>query len=302
MRNVIYFALAAMVVTLILPAYAKAQPIQLTDDAAHTITLQQPAQRIISLYPAFTDMLVAMGAEGQLVGKTQNDIHPGLASVPSVGTHMRPSVEIITALQPDVVIQLEGRDEAALLAGQLERLGITVVRFNLGSFTDIFACLQRLGILTGHSDQASALVQTMQKDLADIAAVVAQQATQPTVFFEVRYPNLLGAGGGSMVQDIISRAGGVNVLAQYPEKMVRLNEESLVALNPTVYVLQQGGMNKSPVLPPQRPHFAKLGAVVNNHWYVVDEALFSRPGVHSVQAVRVLVQLFYPAALVPVAK
>ena len=103
------------------------------------------------------------------------------------------------------------------------------------------------------------------------------------VFYEVRYPNLLAAGRASIVDEIIRHAGGRNVL-DAPQKLVRCNEEMLVALDPEAYILQQGPMNPAPQAPAERPHYRGLSAVRSGRVLLVDEHLFARPGPRSVEA------------------
>ena len=78
--------------------------------------------------------------------------------------------------------------------------------------------------------------------------------SRPKVFFEIRYPNLLGAGTASMVNDIIERAGGVNCLT-VPKKIARLNLEAVIAADPDVYLVQQGPMNPNPEKVTERPNY-----------------------------------------------
>jgi iron complex transport system substrate-binding protein len=113
------------------------------------------------------------------------------------------------------------------------------------------------------------------------------------VFFEVRYPNLLGAGRGSIVNDIIRRAGGLNCLGD-GKKMVRIGMESLIQKNPEAYVVQEGPMNRNPSPPADRPHFRVLDAVKQGKVLFVEEQVFSRPGPRSVEAVELLATFLHP--------
>ena len=265
------------------PMASAAQPVSITDDAGNSVTLAAPATRIIPLYTGLAETLVAMGLEDRLIARTASDtdITPTL---PSVGTHLRPNPELIAGIQPDLVVLVEGRDEAAATAALLSGMGIPVARFRLGSFADLFSCITRLGVLTGTEDTAKALVDQYTKRVERLRAAAKVLPRSPSVFFEVRYPNLLGAGKGSILTDIISVAGGRNCLEEYPDKLVRLSEETLVSLDPDIYLVQQGAMNKDPQPLAERQHFRALGAVQNGHVFTVSESLFSRPGPSSIGA------------------
>ena len=248
-----------------------------------TLRLERPAQRIIALYGAFNEILLALDARGTLVARTAADAAiPGLQDLPAVGTHMRPNAELVAARRPDVVLQLAGRQEVLTQTGALEAVGIPVLVYEMQSFEQLFAVTRALGRLTGREARAEALVADWQRRLA---ALEQRYAGQPPVrvFYEVRYPNLLAAGRASIVDEIIRHAGGRNVL-DAPQKLVRCNEEMLVALDPEAYILQQGPMNPAPQAPAARPHYRGLSAVRSGRVLLVDEHLFARPGPRSVEA------------------
>ena len=123
-----------------------------------------------------------------------------------------------------------------------------------------------------------------------VAAALPPENERPSVFFEVRYPNLLGAGADSMVDDVVRHAGGRNCL-DGQKKFVRLGEEELLRLDPQVYLVQRGPMNPDPVAPADRPHFRALRAVKDGRVYIVDEGAYSRPGPRAVEAVERLARL-----------
>ena len=290
--------LAAFVLTM--PVSLRAETSQnqpsIVDDAGRTITLNGPARRIIALYGGFNEILAAMGLEDRIIARTKADTQPAsIAALPSIGTHMRPNTEIITALGPDCILQLGGRKQASETQQILESLGFPVVFFQPSSFAELFDVIRRIGVLTDSPQAAQALVAGMEKRLDAVARAVAHEPARPTVFFEVRYPNLLGAGARSIVSDIVTHAGGTNVLAN-DMKLVRLSEEELIRLDPQVYVMQTGPMNPTPVPMHERIHFATLRAVKDGRLLTVDEHAFSRPGPRAVDAVEELAKFLHPQA------
>lgn len=260
-----------------------ATPIIVSDDTGHEVRLRQPARRVIALYGAFNELLLALGAGDVLAARTVADAAvPGLEHLPAIGTHMRPNAELVVAQSPDLVIQLAGRNEALLQTESLRALGLDVLVFEMNSFEQMFAVLHKLGRLTGREAEAAALVATWQKRLAALEARYAN-AVPVSVFYEVRYPNLLGAGGGGIVNDMIQRAGGRNVIAD-EKKLVRFNEEALLAADPDVYIMQRGPMNPAPQPLEQRQHYKSLRTAREGRVFVVDEDRFSRPGPRAVDA------------------
>lgn len=266
--------------------YAQAQ-VSITDDFGKEVVLQKPAKRIVALYGSFNEILYAMGQGKLLVARTAADNYPSqILALPSIGTHMRPNVEMITALKPDLVLQMSGRPKAITVLKPLEKFGIASAVFKVSSFADLYSVIDRLGVLTGESKAASGLINNMKHRL-DVVFAKIKKGKRPTVFFEVRYPNLLGAGQGAIVNDIINKAGGENCLKS-DKKIARIGEEELMRLNPQLYIYQKGRMNPSPVSPDKRKQFYMLDAVKNKRFHEVDESVFSRPGPRNVDAVEML--------------
>lgn len=300
------FVLALGVVLALAAARPASARVCITDDAERRICLAKPATRIIPLYAAFTDIFAAMNETDRIVARTKADTESGLApNIPSIGTHMRPSTELVLAARPDLVLQMGGRAEAAQSVAALEKLGIPTAFFHVRTFADLFSVIERLGTLTGTEHAAARLVLSMRTELDAIARTVAKAATPPpAVFFEVRYPNLLGAGPDAMVTDVIRAAGGRNVLAENGRKgrVTRISEEELIRLDPDYYCIQSGPMNKNPLPLAERPHYRTLRAAQSGRNILVDEHLFSRPGPRAVEAVAILARLLYPALFSPETK
>lgn len=270
----------------LLPSPAAAA-VSVPDDRGHTVVLQQPAQRIVPLYGTFSALVSALGAGDRLVARTSADKgSPQTASLPVVGTHMAPNIELIASLRPDIVIQLVGRKDAAIQSDTLRGLGFPVLDLNVASFDDLFRVTRLLGQILDKNTEAEALCAQWQARLDAVRASLAGRAPV-RVFYEVRYPNLLAAGRDSIVNDIIEHAGGVNVVSQ-DRKLVRFNEEALLAAAPDAYILQRGPMNTMPEAPDRRPHFQSLKAVRQGRVLWVEEDRFARPGPASIDAVEEL--------------
>jgi iron complex transport system substrate-binding protein len=202
-------------------------------------------------------------------------------------------MELVLGLQPDLIIHAMGRKHGQEVIRQIQRKGFTVAVFHPRNFEELFSMIYRLGILTGEEASAQALVHGQRSRLRQIEQGLAMSKERPKVFFEVRYPNLLGAGQGSIVNDVILKAGGLNCLPN-EKKLVRINIESLIKYEPDVYVVQRGPMNRNPGSPQLRPNFKVLTAVKQGRVFFVDEYLFSRPGPRSVEAVEKLAAYLHP--------
>jgi iron complex transport system substrate-binding protein len=265
--------------------------VQIKDDRGQEISLAAPPQRLISLYGGLTEILAALGVADRVVARIQGDAT--LKNIPTVGTHLQPNVEMILALKPDLVVQ-DGVPKGLPALRKLEAAGVPVAMFAPRDFAGLFNVIQRLGVLTGRTAEAAALNGKMQERLQEVARRVAGRKP-PRVFFEVRYHNLLAAGQGSLVNDIITRAGGVNIVDS-PKKLIPFGLEALIQAQPQVYIIQQGPMNRSPEDIYTRPYFQELRAVKERRVLVVEESLFSRPGPRAAEAVERLARFLHPEA------
>ncbi|SKA79034.1 iron complex transport system substrate-binding protein [Paucidesulfovibrio gracilis DSM 16080] len=270
-----------------------ADSIRITDDRGQVVLLERPARRVVALYGAFNEILYGMNLGDRIVARTKADrVPPQICELPCIGTHMRPNVERIVGMQPDLVLQMGGRSAALQSVQALERFGIPVAVFHVSDFVQLFAMINKIGDLTGAGKEAKALVAQMRRRLEAVRQRLPKNGS-PQVFFEVRSGNLLAAGQKSIVNDIILHAGGKNCVTLH-SRLVRLSEEELLRLAPEVYLSQQGPMNPVPVDVRSSSRFASLPAVQAGQVFQVDEQMFSRPGPRNVDAVERLAGILYP--------
>jgi iron complex transport system substrate-binding protein len=270
------------------------ESIRVTDDLDRKVALKKPAERLIALYGAYNEILVDMGLERSLIARTSADKTPeSILAKPSIGTHMRPNIELIMGLKPDLIIQNAGRKEAMVPVRQLMDQSLPVAVFNPNSFSDLFSVIRRLAILTGSEESGTRLIYTLKQKLELVRNKISGVEKRPSVLFEVRYPDLLLAGQDSIVDEVIKLAGGRNSLVS-KKKFLRLNIEEILRLNPDFYIVQRGPMNRDPGPIEQRPYFNQLDAIKNQRFFVVEEQVFSRPGPRSVTAVEDLSRKLHP--------
>ena len=292
-QSSILFCLTFLCVTA-LASPGKANSVRITDDLGRTVVLDKPAARVVPLYGAFTEMLYAIGAGPQVFARTQADqFPPQILDLPSVGTHMRPNIEMILGLKPDLVLQSATRNEEAADLERLQSSGIPIVVFAPRTFQEIFSTMERMGILTGREEEARDAVEGLRGRLGTLRNRLGEGTKPLKVFFEVRADPLSAAGQGSIVQEILTAAGAENVLAS-PKAIVQYSFENLLLDDPDVYIVQHGPMNRNPQEPAKRVHYSQLRAVSSGRVIFVDEFIFSRPGPRCVDAAEELASKLYP--------
>jgi iron complex transport system substrate-binding protein len=201
-------------------------------------TPRRDALRIVSLAPSVTEILFALHAEDSLVGATDRcDFPADAARIERVGGFGSPNIETLLALSPDLVIAsgLERSDTASLL----QRSGIRVLDLQIRTFDELFEAIQKIGVATNSVDQAERIVAQMQDDIKTVERQHASPAPErrPRVFVEITDHPLITAGGVSFLDELIARAGGVNVAHELPQAYSRISPEKVIAWNPDVILV-----------------------------------------------------------------
>ncbi|WP_235621132.1 ABC transporter substrate-binding protein [Megalodesulfovibrio gigas] len=258
-----------------------------TDDRGKTIRLERPARRIVCLHGGLSDVLLVLDKADAIAGRTTaDDDTPALAHVPAVGTHLRPNLELILSLAPDLVLQHAGREEAGEPLNALESLNIPTAAFAMDDFPALFAAMERVAVLVDAGQTGAQRIQDL-KDRLEAVRRQVQDRERLTVLVEIRYPNLLVAGRGSLASHIVEAAGGRQLVME-DARHVRLSEETLLRLNPQACLMQRGPMNPNPEPYVNRPHYQHLDCVKHNRTLVVEGRKFARTGPAAVDAVEEL--------------
>ena len=271
--------------------------LSIVDDRGKRITLPAPPKRIVCLYGALTEIVATLGRCEAISGVTAHETYPPcIRNKVRVGTHLRPNLEIILSLRPDLVLQGSVSRGGLLAVRELERHGLKVAVFNPYTIEMVFSTIERVGILIGRPEKAKALTSGLKRRLSVLEARVSRLKERPRVFYEVSYPTILAAGRKNIVNDLIEKAGGENVI-QLNKKFVRVSPELIIKLAPEVYIVQKGPMNKNPLPVAKRPFFRVIPAVKEGRVYYVDEFLFARPGPRIIKALEEMIKILHPGLL-----
>ncbi|PLX44178.1 MAG: iron ABC transporter substrate-binding protein [Deltaproteobacteria bacterium] len=265
----------------------------ITDDTGEEVCLDAPPARVISTYGAFTETIWELGGGKTLVARTKNDTTiPEVAMLPAVGTGLRPNIEYLLALAPDLVIARASNAGAETLASLRER-GIETAAFDPASVDGVYSLIERLGVLFGLEARGGEIVEKIRGEIAAVEARVSKRESTPTLIYEVRAEPLTVAGHDSLVAELVKIAGG-ELMVDVDKKLVRFDVEKLLSINPDLYVVQEGPMNVKPLPPLERTHHPALKAVREGKVLTVDEKLISRPGPRIGEAVEVLSRFIHP--------
>lgn len=274
-------------------------PIELTDSLGQTISLAAPAQRIISLAPSNTEILFAIGAGSQVIGRDSYSDYPSEAQAITEigGAYGDINVETIVSLTPDLVLAANLTPPEQVEA--LKELGLTV--FALGNPTDfegLYINLHIVATLTGHQDEAAAMIEELEARVTAVREKVATVTERPLVFYELdgSEPDApWTAGPGTFIATLIDMAGGKNLGSALDSEWAQVSAEELIAQNPDVIILGDytwGGVTPEDV--GARAGWEVIEAVKTGKVHVFNDNLVSRPGPRLVDGLEDMVKLLHP--------
>jgi iron complex transport system substrate-binding protein len=195
--------------------------------------------RIVSTSPSITETVFALGLGDRVVGVSSYCRYPAAAArLPKVGSFLRPEAEVIARLRPDLVIVHAGPHN---VPGQLAALGIATITVDRGTLASVYSSIRAIGTAAEASDRAARLIAQLEARLAAVRTAAATRPRKKVLVIVGRQPgtlsDLVGVGRGSYLNDLVTIAGGVNVLDQaglpeYP----RISMETVIRLDPDLIV------------------------------------------------------------------
>ncbi len=260
-----------------------------TDEIGRTIHVRENPQRIISLAPSVTETLFALGLGDRVVGVTSYcDYPPEAARKEKVGDTLRPGLEKIVSLKPDLVIASTS-SQLEQFVRDLDEVGIPIYVSNPHTLAGVLASIEVIGAITGVDDRAEELTDKMRARINAVESGLAAVRERPGVLFILGVEPLITVGGASFINELISRAGGDSISrgveAEYPQYSL----ETAVARCPEVIFLQTGE-SRLPERLNQTP------AALNNRVFQLDDNLLMRPGPRIVDGLEQMAARIHPEA------
>ena len=270
-----------------------------TDGLGRTVKLAGAAQKIVSLAPSNTEILFAIGAGKQVVGRDDFSDFPAETKIlPKIGSLEKQNTEQIVALKPDLVLAAEINSPEQVKA--LTDLGLTVYYLsNPKAIEDLYTNLEIVAKLTGHEQETAILIESLKARVAAVDKKIKAVTGKPVVFYELDATDPAKpwtAGPGTFVDLLIARAGGVNLTgtAGITDPYPQVSAEQVVSTNPDMIVLGDSMWGVTVESVGQRPGWEKLKAVTGKQVFPFDDNLVSRPGPRLVDGLEALAKLLHP--------
>jgi len=255
-------------------------------------------KRIVSIVPAVTEMLFAIGAGPQVVGVSSFDHFPAaVEALPRVGGLIDPDVEHILTLAPDLVIVYGPKSD---LAARLSRAKIATYAYENGNLANVTATIRALGEQLGRKTEAEAEATRIERGLAAIRARVAGQPRYRTLLIFGREPgNLRGvyaSGGFGFLHDLLEVAGGDDVFADVNRENVQISTEQMLARAPEA-IIELHEARPPQWLAAERRVWSQLPglpAVKNDRVYLLASAMLTIPGPRVVEVAKMMADALHP--------
>ena len=282
------------------PTPASPYPLELPDDEGTTVTIERRPQRIVSLTPATTEIVFALGAGERMVGRGDfDDFPPEAVALPGVATFTGVEHEALVALEPDLVLAGGNNFTAAADVDRMRDLGIPVLVVYAESLDGVLSDIRLIGLAIDAPAEAETLLTSMQARISEVSAAV-RGLPRPRTFYQIgSEPEIYGPAPDSFIADMVSLAGGEPVTTGNPA-VFAMPLERLVDQDPQVIVLGDAQYGVCPTDVLARPGWGTITAVREGSIVPVFDTIVTRPGPRLAEGLAALALAIHPdAAITP---
>ena len=275
-------------------------PMTLTDDEGTAVELKAEPARIVSLTPATTEILFALGVGDRIVGKVEDftPYPPEVSAIPDVAKFGEVDVEKIVSLGADVVIAGGNSFNPPDKIAQLRKLNVPVLVVYAPDIAGVLADIELTGDAVGRSSEARDLTASMQAAFDQVQAATADLA-KPRVFYELdASQKIYTAADSSFLAEMLTLAGGEPITTGSTTNF-EIPLETLVTADPELILLGDAAYGTTADAVKARTGWAGMTAVKNGAIVAVDDVIISRPGPRLVDGLRALALAIHPDAAVP---
>lgn len=249
-----------------LPTRGSTQPITVVDDDQRSITLQQPARRIVSLAPSLTELLFVAGAGNWIYGVSEySDFPPQAQGIPVVGRFDLLDMEAIVGFNPDLIVAWRSGNPRAAVQRLID-LGFNVYIAEPTTLDSIPEHIEKFATLAGTQRtgmQASAYF----REQLEVLRERHRDAERVSVFYQVWNDPLISVGGHELINDIISLCGGENIFGDLG-LAPKVSEEAVLQRNPQAIIASGMDIARPEWLDDWR-RWPQLQAVANDHLFFI---------------------------------
>jgi iron complex transport system substrate-binding protein len=288
--------LAAVCILFFASVSALAGGYTVIDQAGRTVTVPTNPARIISLAPNITEILFAVGAGKKIVGVSEfSNYPPEAVGLPMVGSYIKPNLEAIIALKPDLVIATADGEKRVEI-NRLASLGVPVYIINPRTIAGVISTVREIGRLAGREKEAEKTAQEMERAVTEIKKRVLDLAPVTTLLVVNTNP-LITVNGNTFQDEMIRTAGGKNIAAKESIRYPTLTYEEVVVRAPEVIIITTMSPDEDyRSVTASWSRFGTVPAVKKGRVFVIDSDIVDRPSPRMVQGLEELSRLLHPEA------
>jgi cobalamin transport system substrate-binding protein len=261
------------------------------DDLGRLVAINGTPQRIISLAPSNTEILFALGLGNEVVGVTNYcDYPPEALNKTKVGGYADPDIERIVALNPDLVLVAYGTPMDIII--NLAGLGLTVYGIKTTDLDDLLNDIRRVGEITDKEVEAQTLTSAMESRIQAVTNQTQELEQRPKVFYIVwggEGSALWTAGSGTFINELIEKAGGVNI-CQNITGYAEISLENVLASDPEIIITSELSYDWAK----NATELASTNASQSGRIYTCDDNLVQRPGPRLVEGLEWFAHFIHP--------
>ncbi len=279
-------------------ATGQSDAVKLIDDLSVAVEIAGGPERIVSLAPSNTELLYALGLGNKVVGVTEVcDFPVEVAKVEKVAGFNSVNLEKIAAVKPDLVLAARGNDIEGIRS--LRELGIRVFSLDIQSLQQLLQAVDRVGALCGVEAEAARLRGGLDKRIQNVADRLAQAQGKPRVLWGYWSDPVYTAGPGTMIDDVITQAGGFNVASAAERAWPQVGLETILSWAPevivTTYLPTGQDSLATEILRLQKTDGWKMvPAISDSRLYYIEADWLMRPGPRLVNAYEQLARTIHP--------
>ncbi|SCY37510.1 ABC transporter substrate-binding protein [Desulfoluna spongiiphila] len=265
-----------------------------TDTTGCTVTVPDRPLRVVSLAPSITEIVFSLEKGSFLTGVTRYSDYPEAAKkLPRVGSYIRPELETIVSLKPDLCLAVKDGNPEKVVE-RIKAFGIPVYTVNPDGIDTIIRSINEIGDLLNATYKARAITGAMEAQLASIDRAIAGVAHKPRLFFQIGISPIVSVGTHTFLDEMIRRAGGENIVTSktpYP----RFSKEQVLALAPEMIIITSMARNDDFESVKQGwESWPSLPAVQMNNIHIVNSDILDRPTPRVVDGLAMLAALIHP--------
>lgn len=264
------------------------------DQMGRKLIIPHDPKRVVALAPSLSEIVCALGKQDILKGVTQYSDYPAyVKTLPQVGSYIRPDLERILRLKPDLCLSVKDGNPKETVQ-RLSDMGIPVYVLDPHDLHSVIKAIEDVGGLVHAKARARTLTDDMAARISHVRAFNRTLKKRPRTFFQIGVSPIVSAGKGSFVHELIELSGAVN-LADGDVTYPRFSREQVLNLNPDILIITS--MTRGLVFEDVKREWESwhdLEAVKKKRVYILDSDILDRPTPRMVDGLEMLVKVIHP--------